>query len=118
VCSEAHSGNDDYVAVGEASLTRQRPQAVLALEGELDVASASEATKRMLRLDLRRGGQLVLDLSELTFMDSTGIRLILKASQHAQVHGGELIVVRPPDNVMRVLELVGLDEQLELVERL
>jgi anti-anti-sigma regulatory factor len=40
----------------------------------------------------------------------------VQASQHALVHGAELVVVRPPDRVMRVLELVGLDEQLELVD--
>jgi anti-sigma B factor antagonist len=104
------------VTTGEASLTRRRPQAVLALAGELDVASATDAHKRMLHLDLRRGGRLVLDLSELTFMDSTGIRVILRAEQHARMHGAELVVVRPPGAVMRVLELVGLDEQLDLVE--
>jgi anti-sigma B factor antagonist len=104
------------VAIGEASPTRQRPQAVLALEGELDVANATEAYKRMVRLDLRRGAQLVLDLSELTFMYSTGIRVILQAEQYARMHGAELIIVRPPDRVMRVLELVGLDEQLDIVE--
>jgi anti-sigma B factor antagonist len=104
------------VTTGEASQTRERPQAVLALEGELDVANATDAQKRMLHLDLRRGGRLVLDLSGLTFMDSTGIRVILQAEQHARLHGAELVVVRPPDAVMRVLELVGLDEQLELVE--
>jgi anti-anti-sigma factor len=84
--------------------------------GELDVASATDAQKRMLHLDLPRGGQLVLDLSGLTFMDSTGIRAILQAEQYARMHGAELVVVRPPDSVMRVLELVGLDEQLELVD--
>jgi anti-sigma B factor antagonist len=104
------------VAVGEASLTRQRPQSVLVLEGELDVANAAEATKRMLCLDLRPGAQLVLDLSGLTFMDSTGIRVILQADQYASMHGADLVVIRPPDDVMRVLELVGLDEQLDLVE--
>ena len=104
------------MAIGEASLERQRPQAVLALDGELDPASAADAVKRMLLLDLRPGGHLVLDLSGLTFMDSTGIRLILQAGERARMHGAGLVVVRPPDRVMRVLELVGLDEQLEIVE--
>ena len=104
------------MAIGEASLTRQRPQVVLALDGELDVANAAEAQKRMLCLDLPRGSQLVLDLSELTFMDSTGIRVILQAEQHAAMHGAHLVIVRPPDSVMRVLELVGLDDQLDFVE--
>ena len=104
------------MTIGEGSLTRSRPQAVLALAGEFDAASASDAQKRMFGLDLRPGGRLVLDLSGLTFMDSTGIRMILRADEYARGHGARLVVVRPPGNVMRVLELVGLDEQLELVD--
>jgi anti-sigma B factor antagonist len=104
------------VTKGEGSLTRQRPQSVLVLAGELDVASATDAYKRMLELNLRPGAQLVLDLSGLTFMDSTGIRLILQAGEYASMRGAGLVIVRPPDRVMRVLELVGLDEQLDLVD--
>jgi anti-sigma B factor antagonist len=103
------------VAIGGASLERQRPQAILALEGELDAASATDAMKRMPRLELRPGARLVLDLSGLAFMDSTGIRVILQAEQHARRCGASLVVASPSDAVMRVLELVGLDEQLDFV---
>ena len=100
----------------EGSLTRLRPEVVLELEGELDVATAAAAYKRMIERRLPRGGRLVLDLSEITFMDSTGIRLILQAREHALQHDAGLVVVRPPDEAMHVLELVGLDEQLDFVD--
>ena len=106
------------MTTGEGSLNGRRPQVVLELSGELDVSNATAAHKRMLGLDLRPGSQLVLDLRELTFMDSTGIRLILQAGEHARMHGAGLLVVRPPAAVMRVISLVGLDEQLEIVERI
>ena len=93
-----------------------RSQIVLPLAGDLDFATANDAFKQLLGLELRPRSRLVLDLSEVTFMDSTGIRLILQASERARVHGAGFVVVRPPANVMRVLELVGLDEQLELVD--
>jgi len=88
------------------------------LAGELDVWSATEVHKRLLGLELRPGAQLVLDLSGLTFMDSTGIRLLLQASEYARRHGAGFVVVRPPAHVMRVVELVGLGEQLDVVDRL
>ena len=103
---------------GERTRTLAGPQVVLPLAGELDVWSATEAHKRMLGLELRPGDQLVLDLSGLTFMDSTGIRLLLRASEHAGRRGAGFSVVRPPEHVMRVLELVGLVEQLDVIERL
>jgi anti-sigma B factor antagonist len=93
----------------------QRSQVVLPITGDLDVAGATVAHKRLLGLALRPGDQLVLDLSGLHFMDSTGIRLVLQAREHAIRHGAGFVVVRGPDTVMRVLELVGLDEQLDLV---
>ena len=88
---------------------------MLALEGALDIATATEANKRLIELDLPRGGELVLDLRDVTFMDSTGIRLLLLARGHARRCGASFVVVRGPDDVMRVLELVGLDDQLAIV---
>ena len=96
----------------------QRSQVVLPLSGDLDVHGATAALKRLFGLTLRPGDQLVVDLSQVQFMDSTGIRLILQAREHAFRHGAGYVVVRGPEQVMRVLELVGLDEQLDLVAHL
>ncbi len=93
----------------------QRSQVVLPLSGDLDVAGATAAHKRLIGLALRPGDQLVLDLSGLGFMDSTGVRLILQAREYAVRHGAGFVIVRGPENVMRVLEMVGLDEQLDVV---
>ena len=104
---------------GEGSLTDGRRAAVvLPLEGDLDAATATEAQKRLLGLELQPGDELMLDLSGLRFMDSTGIRLILQAREHALRHGADLRLVRGPEQVMRVLELVGLEEQLDVVAEL
>jgi anti-anti-sigma factor len=112
-------GKEDAVTEGEGSLARAlRPHVVLPLVGDFDVAGATDAHKRLLRLELRPGTQLVLDLSGLTFMDSSGVRLILQAREHALNHGAGLVLVRGPEAVMRVLELVGLDDQLDVVDRI
>jgi anti-anti-sigma factor len=95
--------------------TGRHARVVLPLVGDLDMAAAAEAYKRLLGLKLRPGMQLVLDLSRVTFMDSTGIRLILQAREHALRHAATLVVVRGAEPVMRVLELVGLDDQLQFV---
>ena len=93
----------------------ERSKILLAISGQLDVGGIAAAQKRLLGLELRPADQLVLDLSELSFMDSTGIRLILQAREHALRHGAGFVMVRGPESVMRVLELVGLDEQLDIV---
>ena len=104
------------MSTGEALLRSLRPQVVVELTGDLDVAGATAAYLRILAADLRPGVQLVLDLRPLTFMDSTGIRLIFQAREHAQMHGAGFFIVRGSKSVMRVLELVGLDEQLDFVD--
>jgi anti-sigma B factor antagonist len=104
------------VTVVEGPLTSHRPRVVLGLSGELDAATATAAHKRLIGVELHAGDELVLDLSRLTFMDSTGIRLILQAREHALQHGAGFALARGPDAVMRVLQLIGLEEQLDLVD--
>lgn len=86
--------------------------------GELDLATAPELEERVLAA-LRDGEQdVVLDLRELTFMDSTGVRTIVAAHQVSVESGRSLRVVRPPRDsaVSRVIEISGIDEALGLVD--
>jgi len=86
--------------------------------GELDLATAPELETGV--LDAVRDGAkpVVLDLRELTFMDSTGVRTIVAAHQLAEQTGHELRVVRPPRDsaVSRVIEISGIDDALGLVD--
>ena len=94
----------------------QRPQVVLPLVGELDVARASEAYKRLLGLDLRGGTELVLDLRGLTFMDSTGLRLVIRWDTAAREGGFRFSVVPGEEVVQRVFRLTGMDQHLTLAD--
>ena len=57
-------------------------------------------------------GAFVLDLSQLSFMDSTGVNALLRARALLAREQRELVVVCPPGAVRRVLELVGIDDML------
>jgi anti-anti-sigma factor len=86
--------------------------------GELDLATAPELEEKVLGA-VREGGRVVvLDLRELTFMDSTGVRTIVAAHQVAEQTGNALTVIRPPREsaVSRVIEISGIDEALGLVD--
>jgi anti-anti-sigma factor len=74
--------------------------------GELDIATSPllEHTLRSAELRARR---VVLDLRELTFIDSSGVRVIVDASVRARRAERQLIVLRAPSQVDRVLELPG-----------
>ena len=93
---------------------RQSPRIVVV--GELDLASAGELEGRIRELESSRPPMIVLDLRELEFMDSTGLRTVLAADARARDRGGKLVVVRPPGEVQRVFQLTRMDEHLEFVD--
>ena len=85
------------------------------MDGELDFTHVDAARKALHGLVLMRRGRLALDLRALTFMDTTGVRLILQALHRAEDCGADFALVRGPYEVQHVLELVGLTDQLRIV---
>jgi anti-anti-sigma factor len=86
------------------------------VSGELDLASAEELESSLHQLESGQPDLLVLDLRELDFMDSTGLRTVIAADARARERGARLIVVRPPEEVDRVFRLTRMDQHLELVD--
>jgi anti-sigma B factor antagonist len=91
---------------------------LVTLRGELDLATAPEVEAVVVER-VRDGAHVVLDLRELEFMDSSGVRVIVAAHGAAQDGDGRLTIVRaaPGGAVQRVLEISGLEGVLELVDR-
>lgn len=84
---------------------------VLALNGELDFGTVRPVQARL--AELRDAGEpTVLDLDELTFMDSTGIRLVLTACEDAERTGWEFHVTRGSERVRRVFEAAQVIDRL------
>lgn len=81
--------------------------ASVALEGELDLASAKQMEERLMAIEDRRPKRLIIDLARLAFIDSTGLRLLLQADARAREQEHEL-VLRPGDAaIQRVFEVTG-----------
>jgi anti-anti-sigma factor len=88
----------------------------LVLSGELDLACAGELETSLLQLESSEPPILVLDLRELDFMDSTGLRSVIAADARARERGARLVIVRAPEEVDRVFRLTRMDQHLELVD--
>ncbi len=78
---------------------------VVSLAGELDMATADGLCEWLVDL---AGSAVVIDLSELTFLDSSGIASLVRARREIERDGSELKLTRPRHNVERVLDIVGL----------
>jgi anti-sigma B factor antagonist len=87
--------------------TRNLPDLhIVALHGELDLATADGLADALVEI---AGSTLVVDLSDLAFMDSSGIGALARARKRIKSNGlGDLVLTRPGAIVGKVLEIVGL----------
>lgn len=82
---------------------------LLELSGELDHHGARNALRELeLAVDAALPRVLVLDLAGITFMDSSGIALILRAQQRMQLLDGSVLVRNVPPQARRVLDAAGI----------
>ena len=82
---------------------------LISVEGELDLSSSSEL-KRRVESALRDGrNSIVIDLSDVTHMDSTGLAALIAAHQLTEAHRGRLALVITSESVRRTVEVRGLD---------
>jgi anti-sigma B factor antagonist len=87
----------------------------VSLRGELDMIGAPEVEARLRDL-AQEGTDVRLDLSGLTFMDSTGVRVLFGAAKEVDGAEAKLEIVRPVGEVWRVIELTGLQRVLPFVD--
>jgi anti-anti-sigma factor len=88
----------------------------VAVFGELDLAGAQRVEDALMRAEQRTPRLLVLDLRGLTFMDSTGLELVLAAHSRSCLAGRELKVLRPPEPAAKVFHLTRVDDFLPIVD--
>ena len=80
----------------------------IAVRGELDIATAEQLAEP-LGIALSAGDHLVLDLSECEFIDSAGLRLVLRANGALGNRGKALVLVTDHPQIRRVLSLTAID---------
>jgi anti-sigma B factor antagonist len=104
------------VTLLEAETVKEDGLVRLVLRGELDLSTVSKVEEELRRAEAGEPELLVLDLSGLNFLDSTGLRLIVRTDQRVREQGRRLAIVKGPDTVQRVFSITRLDERLDMVE--
>jgi len=87
----------------------------VALTGELDIATAPTLEEHLRGLS-REISRVVLDLRELAFIDSTGLRVVLGLANGLGENNARVVIVRGPEPVQRVFTLTGADRELVMVD--
>lgn len=102
-----HSGLADAGVPGPLRIDSRREgdQIVVLLNGELDLASAPDLERELREAEAENPTRVVIDLSGLGFMDSTGLQALLRTRERASGGTYELALRRGPHQVQRVFEL-------------
>jgi anti-sigma B factor antagonist len=92
-------------------------ETVIAVRGEIDIVTAPQLHDVLLSAFGADSPGGVVDLSEVTFLDSTGLSVLVTAQKRCQDNGGALELVIASQNVLRVFEITGLAQHFRIVER-
>jgi anti-sigma B factor antagonist len=93
----------------------EQDRVVLRLCGELDLASAQLFQSEFESAEIGAAAMVVLDLEELQFIDSTGLRMILSANERAHARGQEFAITRGSQQVQRLLSITRVGEHLRVM---
>jgi len=110
--SEASRRGGPAVAPGELNVVVSGGDASyeLRLLGELDMSTASQLSDELLRVTSGGARHVTVDLSDLMFIDSTGLSVLITGLKHLRQGGGDLALRSPNPGTRKVLEITGLTE--------
>ncbi len=89
--------------------TEEAGAAVLVVRGEVDLSSAPQLRQRLLGLATAGPTTVVVDLTDVSFIDSTGLGVLVSALKRLRAEGGDLRLVVNRPQIAKVLEITGLD---------
>jgi anti-anti-sigma factor len=111
---EAENPGPDWRVKIEIVSRRLRDGIVLRISGEIDLAAAQTVDEELLRAETSHD-LVALDLSNTSFVDSTGLQMIITADRRLRARGGRLLIVEGQPQVRRLFELTGVAKHLEVV---
>jgi anti-sigma B factor antagonist len=100
----------------DIAIEQREGQTRVVLGGELDIASAERLERELASIERNSPGTLVLDLRQVEFVDSTGLRALIAADKRARSGGRRLAIVAGSNAVERLLSVTKLDQRFELVD--
>ena len=91
--------------------------AIVTVVGEIDISTAPQLRERLFER-AATGAPLVVDLGQVSFIDSVGLAVLVGTANRAAAHGGSLQVACGQPKIQELLRLTGLDRRIPLVRSL
>jgi len=97
----------------DITVRHERGSAVVVLTGEIDISTVPQLRDRLFEL-AGAGEHVIVDLEQVSFIDSAGLGALIGASRRAQSHGGSLQAVCASPQTRKLLWLTGVDRRIPL----
>ena len=92
------------------------PHVVVAVSGEIDIASAPKLREKLVELASQGAQQVVVDLQEVDFLDSTGLGVLIGGMKRLRGMDGDLTLVCTQPRTLKVFEITGLNRAFTIHE--
>ncbi|WP_423408780.1 anti-sigma factor antagonist [Heyndrickxia sp. MSNUG] len=98
------------------SIDVKETESVLAVKvnGEIDAYTAPQLREKLFPLSEKEGVKMVVDLSEVNYMDSTGLGVFVGVFKNVRAHNGEFKIVGLSDRLQRLFEITGLADIIDI----
>jgi anti-sigma B factor antagonist len=106
--------------MGEAltiAVRHEQGCAIVTIAGEIDISTVNPLRERLFET-ATSGAPLVVDLEQVSFIDSVGLAVLVGASKHAAAHGGTLQVACAQPKIRQLVRLTQLDRRIPLFHTL
>jgi anti-anti-sigma factor len=94
----------------------QGEEARLTVTGELDIATVPRVEEAVATVLAQGARSVIVDLSRLAFVDSSGLRMFITLNDRAPAEGWSLGLIRPPEPAFSVFQITGAEENLPFIE--
>ena len=100
--------------MSDTSFEKQGSTLIVKPTGRLDLVS-SPALEKGLKEHMDGVQEIVMDFTDLEYLSSGGLRVLLSAEQEMEKNGGKMTVIHANENILEVFELVGFTEVISVI---
>ncbi len=97
-------------------ISQSSSECIIKLTGRLDLQGVAEIETEFKELYSGYNGRFIVDMSEVAFLASLGMRLLMMAAKALSQSGGKIVVVGPQEVVENALRISGLDQVIDIVD--
>lgn len=95
-------------------MTRTQEPNILPLDGEIDLHVSPEVAKSLRKMIENKPRQVVVDLTKVTYLDSSGLAVLIEGMQNVQKYGGKFGLAGVQEDVKHVFDIARLDQVFEI----